>query len=57
MYTKLGLNIRRKVKRRLPQRVRLPLEVPAQMDHTWSMYFMSDALENGRKFRCFKYFG
>ena len=53
VYTKLGLNIRRKVKRRLPQRIKLPLEVPLQIDHTWSMDFMSDALENGRKFRCF----
>jgi putative transposase len=53
VYTKLKLNIRRKVKRRVPQRIKLPLEVPIQMDHTWSMDFMSDALENGRKFRCF----
>lgn len=53
VYTKLKLNIRRKVKRRVPQRIKLPLEVPLQMDHTWSMDFMSDALENGRKFRCF----
>lgn len=53
VYTKLGLNIRRKVKRRLPARIKVPLEVPVEMNNTWSMDFMSDALENGRKFRCF----
>ena len=51
VYKALGLSIRRKAKKRLPTRVKEPLEVPAQADHTWSMDFMTDVLENKRRFR------
>jgi putative transposase len=49
----LGLALRRKAKKRLPQRVKEQIQIPQVFTHTWSIDFMSDALENGRKFRTF----
>lgn len=53
IYCALGLNRRRIGKKRLPKRTPAPLNVPARMNQSWSMDFMSDALWNGRRFRTF----
>lgn len=53
VYDNLKLNIRRKHKRRLPNREKIPLEQPNAVNKKWSMDFMSDALTDGRKFRTF----
>ena len=53
VYKRLGLSLRRKVKKRLPARAKETLEVPVSFNHTWSIDFVTDALTNGRKFRCF----
>lgn len=53
VYCQLGLNMKRRGKKRLPERVREPLAVPLQPNETWSADFMSDATWSGRKFRTF----
>ena len=53
VYKALGLPLRRKAKKRLPARVKEPLSVPEALNHTWSMDFVTDVLENKRRFRAF----
>lgn len=51
VYCALKLNLPRRTKKRLPTRVRQPLDAPATLNTVWALDFMSDALYGGRKFR------
>ena len=51
IYRNMNLKMRRKRKRRIPSRIKEALIVPNHLNETWSIDFMSDALENGRRFR------
>ncbi len=51
VYKALGLNIRRKTKKRVPDRIKEPLAECLLPNEVWSMDFMSDTLYSGRRYR------
>lgn len=53
IYRLMGLSHRRRYKRRIPDRIKEPLTVPALPHICWSIDFMSDSLTSGRRFRTF----
>ena len=53
VYCAMKLNKRRKYKRRVPPRHPDPLSVPDEVNQSWSADFMSDSLNDGRRFRTF----
>lgn len=51
IYTAMGLNIRRRKRKRLPARVKQALFVPDGPNKVWSMDYMHDSLWDGKPFR------
>lgn len=51
VYKLMGLNKKKRTRKRIPARIKQPLIVPTSPNQTWSMDFMADRLMNGRRFR------
>ena len=51
VYCAMKLNLPRRTKRRLPQRLRRPLLAPNRLNEIWALDFMADALYGWRPFR------
>ncbi|MCX8565881.1 MAG: putative transposase [Glomeribacter sp. 1016415] len=52
LYRQAGLAVRKRHRKRIGLTERVPLQLPAQPNHAWSMDFVHDALANGRRIRC-----
>lgn len=52
LYREEGLAVRRRATKRVAV-ARVPLPTPITMNERWSMDFVTDALADGRAFRCF----
>ena len=53
VYRHMKLGLRRKRKKRVLNRVQQPLTRQTELNQTWNMDFMSDALSDGRRVRVF----
>lgn len=53
MYCALKINLPRRGKRRLPDRIQTPLTIPLAANQTRSADFTADVLWSGRRFRTF----
>jgi putative transposase len=51
LYCELNLNLKRRPKKRLAPRSKQVLQQPKQLNQSWSLDYMSDALMQGRRFR------
>ena len=51
VYRALGLNLKRRGKKRLPTRPRVPVAAPAILNTTWARDFMGDTRYDGRCYR------
>ncbi|MFP3801312.1 IS3 family transposase [Paraburkholderia sp. SIMBA_027] len=52
LYSKAGLSVRRRRRKRIAAVERKPLPLPTGPNQSWSMDFVSDGLVYGRRFRC-----
>ncbi|HEX7908980.1 MAG TPA: IS3 family transposase [Paraburkholderia sp.] len=52
LYSKAGLSVRKRQRKRIAVVERRPLPVPTGPNQSWSMDFVSDGLAYGRRFRC-----
>lgn len=51
IYCALGLNLRKKPKKRKLVREKQSLEAPLVLNKSWSLDYMTDAFDNGKRFR------
>lgn len=51
VYREMRLNLPRRAKRRVPQRLRQPIGAPVMLNDVWALDFMHDRLYCGRPFR------